>query len=202
MIKNDSEYSIRFFTTQDGDDLCIEHALEVIFKGDEQALQALIDERTHDTHYIDKDGNVTHFDYEREGAISFESFPDEYLKDGVRCSYEGCDAEMVEPNEDEEEEQEEKSKLKPFEYVYASWLPSGEKRIACKHVLCSDGKQRRAKFIGEPDTFFTQPAYVSVRNKSVTGFVWYDSEDNTVKFTVYTDRKNGMLLPEWNKNEQ
>jgi len=73
------------------------------------------------------------------------------------------------------------------------------------NVLCSDGKRRTVEFIGEPDTFFTQPGRVKVNHKTVTGFIWFDSlsstdqwrEDGVWKFTAYSYRKNGYLLPEW-----
>jgi hypothetical protein len=171
---------------------CVEHALIHVFNGDVEALDNVINGKDTSFHY---DGKF--FELITDNTIDFESIPQDYYPDGLYCIHEGCNAELVQPNEDIDEEQEKKPQYKPFEYVYAWWLPAMEKRIACKRVVCSDGKQRRANFIGEPDTAFTQPCYVSVKGKSVMGFCWYDSDTNTVRFTHYSDYKNGKLLPEW-----
>lgn len=72
-------------------------------------------------------------------------------------------------------------------------------------ALCSDGKVRRIKRIAPtPDTFFSIPASVVYRGKTVSGFVAIDrmypnddsSEDMVVKFLSYKYRKNGHIIPE------
>lgn len=40
-----------------------------------------------------------------------------------------------------------------------------------RHVLCPDGKRRYARIIGQPDTFFSQPASVCYRGKTVHGYI-------------------------------
>lgn len=65
-------------------------------------------------------------------------------------------------------------------------------------ALCSDGKRRVALITGEADTFFSIPARVSVKGKTVTGFVTGregDDGERDYEFIAYTYRKNGHLLP-------
>lgn len=67
---------------------------------------------------------------------------------------------------------------------------------AIEHCLCQDGKRRYVRITGEPDTFFSVPARVSVsvkgKNVTVSGYVTYD--DDEPEFRAYTYRKNGHLL--------
>lgn len=65
-------------------------------------------------------------------------------------------------------------------------------------ILCEDGKRRTAIVRGEPDTWFTQPAYVRVRGRTVSGFITtrYDEAlggDRRV-FVAYKYGRNGWLL--------
>jgi len=74
-------------------------------------------------------------------------------------------------------------------------------------ALCSDGKVRAVSFPrgGHADTFFSVPATVKVKGKTVTGFIMVSSRDGfdtatdddpaVVKFTAYKYGKNGGLLP-------
>jgi hypothetical protein len=74
-------------------------------------------------------------------------------------------------------------------------------------ALCSDGKVRAVRFPrgGHADTFFSVPAIVSVKGKTVTGFVSVSSREGfdtpteldpaVVKFTAVKYGKNGGLLP-------
>lgn len=66
-------------------------------------------------------------------------------------------------------------------------------------AMCSDGKVRAIKRIAPtPDTFFSIPASVTVKGKTVAGYVTTDTvgddEISTVKFIAYTYRKNGNLI--------
>lgn len=63
-------------------------------------------------------------------------------------------------------------------------------------VLCSDGNIRRALILRDADTFYSVPARVQVRGRTVTGFVWID-RDGAVKFTRDSWRDNAHLLPAW-----
>jgi hypothetical protein len=70
-------------------------------------------------------------------------------------------------------------------------------------VLCADGERRTAYFTAEADTYFSIPARVSVKGKTVTGFVMSRTfeDDNgewrdMLYFVAYSYRKNGYLLPE------
>lgn len=62
-------------------------------------------------------------------------------------------------------------------------------------VLCSDGRYRTARTAGQADTFFSLPARVSVRGKTVSGFLHHNSA-GVLRFTAYSYRRNGHLLPE------
>ncbi len=72
-------------------------------------------------------------------------------------------------------------------------------------ALCSDGKVRAIKRIAQTaDTFFSVPASVTVKGKTVAGYVTTetlsgssvatDDDPTVVKFVAYTYRKNGNLL--------
>lgn len=67
--------------------------------------------------------------------------------------------------------------------------------VSTTNVLCSDGKRRTVRYVGEPDTFFTHPCRVSVKGKTVSGFVSYDYGTDGLVFHAYQYRKNGHLLP-------
>lgn len=62
--------------------------------------------------------------------------------------------------------------------------------------LCSDGVRRVATITGAPDTYFSIPARVTVKGKTVSGFVMTRSGfEDDYEFVAYTYRKNGNLLP-------
>lgn len=65
--------------------------------------------------------------------------------------------------------------------------------FAVKHCMCEDGKRRYARVTSEPDTFFSLPASVTVRGKSVSGFISL-LQDGDYQFTAYTYGKNAHLL--------
>jgi hypothetical protein len=80
-------------------------------------------------------------------------------------------------------------------------------------VLCADGVYRTARTAQTADTFFSLPARVTVKGKTVSGFV--TTEDNplvayrTVQgspalgyiFIPYQYGKNHAMLPEWHPFE-
>lgn len=59
---------------------------------------------------------------------------------------------------------------------------------------CSDGKVRTLSRIAQTaDTFFSVPATVKVKGRSVAGYISL-SDEEVVTFHAYTYRKNGGLL--------
>ena len=54
-------------------------------------------------------------------------------------------------------------------------LAKGRKVI----VVCADGVTRTATYTGEPDTFFSCPAKVYSKGKTVCGFAWSHSDGHT-----------------------
>jgi len=66
-----------------------------------------------------------------------------------------------------------------------------------KRVLCSDGKRRHAFNLRTPDTYFSLPASVKVKGKTVTGYLTTGETDGNrdVFFRSYTYGKNGGMLP-------
>ena len=65
--------------------------------------------------------------------------------------------------------------------------------VKIRNCPCSDGIVRTAIITGQPDTVWTIPARVSVRGKSVTGFVTCD--ENGYKFHANLYGKNCDYLP-------
>lgn len=72
-------------------------------------------------------------------------------------------------------------------------------------ALCSDGKVRALRFTdGIADTFFSVPARVQVKGKTVSGYATVetvegystvtDGDPAVVKFVAYSYGKNGGLL--------
>ena len=72
-------------------------------------------------------------------------------------------------------------------------------RLAVKHCLCSDGKRRYARITADCDTFFSQPASVRVKGKTVSGYVTtgHGEFGSDWHFTPNCDGKNADLLPNW-----
>ena len=72
-------------------------------------------------------------------------------------------------------------------------------------ALCSDNKVRKLKRVGVPDTFFSMPASVRVKGKTVSGYITTDTRDGfstesptdlmMVRFRAYNYGKNAYLLP-------
>jgi len=60
------------------------------------------------------------------------------------------------------------------------------------NVLCEDGVRRTARITREPDTFFSIPATVQARGKTVTGFVTSRGDD--LIFIAYAYGKNHAIL--------
>lgn len=69
--------------------------------------------------------------------------------------------------------------------------------IACKHALCSDGKRRYARITAQADTFFSIPAQVHVKGKTVSGFITGIETDSKqdYEFCAVQTGKNYSLLP-------
>ena len=67
-----------------------------------------------------------------------------------------------------------------------------------RNVLCEDGKRRAVYATNYADTFFSIPARVTVRKDgkrfTVAGFVSFDSETESPRFTAYSYRRNGSIL--------
>lgn len=65
-------------------------------------------------------------------------------------------------------------------------------------ALCADGITRSVLILRDADTFYTVPARVSVKGRTVTGFVWYETGDETLlRFTPDRWRANASQLPDW-----
>lgn len=73
-------------------------------------------------------------------------------------------------------------------------------------ALCSDGRVRAlARIAATADTFFSVPAAVKVKGKTVAGYVTVETQDGwttvtetdpaVVKFVAYQNAKNANLLP-------
>lgn len=73
-------------------------------------------------------------------------------------------------------------------------------------ALCSDGRTRKLKRVSAyADTWFSVPAAVTVRGKTVTGYISVetvegfstptDNDPAVVKFNAYLYRKNHAVLP-------
>ncbi len=79
-----------------------------------------------------------------------------------------------------------KTFLDPEEYAY----PSGALRNSARRfaAVCPDGKIRRG-ICSIPDTYFSIPARIKARGKTITGFV--TNHDGTYVFIPYTYGKNG-----------
>lgn len=85
-------------------------------------------------------------------------------------------------------------------------MPFGSLRKVT-NVLCEDGKFRNAHIVSEPDTYFSIPAVVYVKGKTVRGFVSCDHNDdyldavdmrnsaNCWYFRAYKYLKNAYLIP-------
>lgn len=62
------------------------------------------------------------------------------------------------------------------------------------NVLCSDGRRRTARITADADTFFSIPASVQVKGKTVSGSISSDY-DGDITFTAFQPGKNSYLLP-------
>ena len=63
--------------------------------------------------------------------------------------------------------------------------------------LCPDGRRRTVRITSEPDTFFSIPARVKVRGKTVTGYVTgreTDDYERDMEFRPYLYRKNHAVF--------
>lgn len=76
--------------------------------------------------------------------------------------------------------------------------------IVSARVMCADGKVRTARNVKTADTWFSVPCTVTVKGKTVAGFLAVntvdgydtatDSDPAVAYFRAYTYRKNGHLL--------
>lgn len=65
------------------------------------------------------------------------------------------------------------------------------------HCLCQDGKRRTVIATREADTFFSIPARVQVKGKTITGYITgRETEDGKqdYEFRAYLYRKNHTIL--------
>lgn len=82
-------------------------------------------------------------------------------------------------------------------YYYGMWhIP-----IKTTNVKCSDGRLRVAYYVGEPDTYFSQPARMQVKGKTVAGSLYCDEDSmgHYLSFSAYQYRKNHDVLPQWDR---
>jgi hypothetical protein len=73
--------------------------------------------------------------------------------------------------------------------------PWGMTRGRKAKALCADGRIRSATATAEPDTYFSVPARVSVRHKTVSGFLMVEGNE-WMTFTAYLYGKNADLIVE------
>ena len=80
----------------------------------------------------------------------------------------------------------------------------GSETLESVDAVCSDNHVRRVHVTGEPDTWFSLPARVTVAKKTVTGFLTTDEESTgdperpyvqVWRFAAYGYRKNTNVLP-------
>lgn len=66
-------------------------------------------------------------------------------------------------------------------------------------VLCSDGIVRSALILRDADTFFSIPARVTVKGRTVTGFLWTMTtvDADGLRFSPDSWRANADALPRW-----
>lgn len=76
---------------------CVDHAVEVLFDGDENAFEEV--DHGNDTSCVDLHGDS--YDVIHEGSIQYEQFPGEWYPHGLFCEHDGCGAEIVAANEEE-----------------------------------------------------------------------------------------------------
>lgn len=86
---------------------------------------------------------------------------------------------------------EKKTWIQEEQYAYPN---GGQTRRGA--ALFSDGKIRRV-WGGIPDTMFSIPAHTRVNKKYVHGFLYYNTEDNLLRFHTYGDSPfvNMIVLP-------
>lgn len=67
--------------------------------------------------------------------------------------------------------------------------------VKIRRCLCPDGIRRIATITGQPTTYFSQPAKVQVKGKTVAGYVT-DAKDNMndYEFRPYVDCKNHAVF--------
>ena len=66
------------------------------------------------------------------------------------------------------------------------------------HALCADGRRRYARITADADTYFSIPAQVKVRGKTVSGFITGCEASNGAQdymFRAVKYGKNYALLP-------
>ena len=78
------------------------------------------------------------------------------------------------------------------ELGYAIWM-GGPSLTYVKGILCKDGIKRIYHKTGEPDTFFSMPGYVTVKGKTVTGYLTTNN-DGAYEFRPYAYGKNHNLI--------
>lgn len=81
----------------------------------------------------------------------------------------------------------------------AQFITSGPWQVPVKVIgaLCEDGRRRTAYITAEADTYFSIPARVSVKGKTVTGFVSgceNEQGEQDYTFTANLYGKNHALL--------
>jgi len=64
-------------------------------------------------------------------------------------------------------------------------------------VLCSDGKIRACRMESTPDTYFSIPAVLKIKNKSITGHVTTREHNNETVYCFYHHIKYNDILPIW-----
>lgn len=65
--------------------------------------------------------------------------------------------------------------------------------VGVKHCPCGDGRPRLVFRVGQPIDYWSAPGYVTVKGKTVAGFITCDEDG--YQFIAYPNCRNGHLLP-------
>lgn len=85
--------------------------------------------------------------------------------------------------------------------IKAGWSFGGYRSPAAPgailRAMCADGRARSATVSAHADTYFSLPARVKVRGKTVSGFVWINETGEGQPLCFTPQGKNAGELPAW-----
>lgn len=129
------------------------------------------------------------------GAWEYEA-PGKYQSASNKCTGAGCDYEALVLWSSTTMEHGRAT----HDGITAQMLTYGPWQIAyrARSVLCPDGKRRSVKITGQADTYFSMPASVIYKGRTVTGFIMGidGSSAHDLQFIPNKAGKNGALFDE------